>query len=219
MPSLRAADLPSQAMDLVGALHLHIHVLHLFQHVKGSPIDYVAVALAAFASWAGFPGPGEPVLIAAAIVASKHKLGIGPLVFWASVGATVGGVAGWALGLMAGRRLLTARGPLHGFRVRAVERGEELFRRFAIPAIIFTPSWVAGIERSRARVYLPVNLVSATLLWAAPIAYGAYYAGPPLLDLVGDLGVIATVALVLFVVVVVGGELLRRRRARAAAGT
>jgi membrane protein DedA with SNARE-associated domain len=206
-------------MDAVGAIHLHIHVLHLFQHVKGSPVDYVAVAVAAFASWAGFPGPGEPVLIAAAVVASKHKLGLGPLVFWASVGATSGGVVGWWIGLKAGRKILTAPGPLHAFRLRTVERGEELFRRFEIPAIIFTPSWVAGVNRSRARVYLPTNVGSAVLLWAMPLAYGAYYTGPPLLDLADDIGVIATVALVLFVVVVVGGELIRRRRGRAAAET
>jgi len=43
--------------------HVHIHLLH---HVKGPALDYLGIAVAAFLSWAGFPGPGEPVLIAAA---------------------------------------------------------------------------------------------------------------------------------------------------------
>ena len=196
-------------MTLLGSIHLHVH---LFTHVKGSPVDYLGVALAAFASWAGFPGPGEPVLIAAAVVASKHKLDITPLIFWASVGAIAGGVVGWWIGLKAGRRLLTARGPLLGFRLRTVERGEALFRRFEVLAIILTPSWVAGLHRARARVYLPVNALSAVLLWAAPLAVGAYYAGPPLLDFVSDIGVVAAVALGIFLLVAVGGEVLRRRR-------
>jgi membrane protein DedA with SNARE-associated domain len=201
-------------MEFPGAVH--IHGLHLFSHVHGSPVSYLAVALAAFASWAGFPGPGEPVLIAAAVFASKHKLDISPLVFWAWVGATAGGVVGWWIGLKAGRPVLTARGPLYGFRLRTVKRGEALFRRFEVLAVIFTPSWVAGINGSRARVYMPVNALSAILLWAAPIAIGAYYVGPPLLDLFNDVGVVATVVLVAFVVAVVGGELVRRRRSRPA---
>src|SRR5579884_1010949 len=116
-----------------GVLLLAVHVhLHLFQHVRGPAIDYLAVAIAAFASWAGFPGPGEPVLIAASVAAAKHKLDIAPIIFWASVGATTGGVVGWGLGRAAGRRVLTAQGPLHGFRVRAVQRGEEVFRRVEV---------------------------------------------------------------------------------------
>ncbi len=193
---------------------VHVHVMHLFQHVHGSPVDYVGVALAAFASWAGFPGPGEPVLIAAAVFASKHKLDISPLIFWASVGAVSGGIVGWWVGMAAGRRLLTAPGPIYGFRVRTIERGEALFRRFEVLAVILTPSWVAGVNRSRARVYLPVNALSAILLWAVPLAVGAYYAGPPLLDLVSDIGTAAGVVLGVFVVVAVGGEVVRRRRGR-----
>lgn len=195
------------------ALAVHIHV-HLFHHVRGGAVDYVGVAVAAFASWVGVPGPGEPVLIAAAVVASKHKLDIAPLIFWAWVGATCGGTVGWLAGMKAGRRVLTAPGPLQGARVRTVERGERFFKRFEVVAIVLTPSWVAGLNRARARVYLPVNALSAILLWALPLALGAYYAGPPLLDLVNDLGTIATIAVLVFLAVVLGGEVLRRRRVR-----
>jgi membrane protein DedA with SNARE-associated domain len=202
---------------------LQVH-LPLFHHVRGPAIDYFGVALAAFVSWVGVPGPGEPVLIAAAIVASKHSLDITPLVFWAWIGAVAGGTVGWLIGLKAGHRILIAPGPLMGVRRRAVERGEEVFRRVEVLAILFTPSWVAGINRSRARVYLPVNAISALLLWALPIAVGAYYLGPVILDLLADVGTIATIILLIVIAVLVVTALRRRRRERAlrrdqAAGT
>jgi membrane protein DedA with SNARE-associated domain len=199
-------------------LELAVHV-HLFHHVRGGAVDYVGVALAAFASWVGVPGPGEPVLIAAAVFAAKHKLDITPLIFWAWVGATVGGVVGWLVGMKAGRRLLTAPGPFQPFRRRMVERGERVFRRLEVVAIVFTPSWVAGVHGSRACVYLPTNAISALALWALPIALGAYYAGPPLLELVNDLGTVATVVLGVAVGGILAAELARRWRARGRAAS
>src|SRR6478736_10018793 len=61
----------------------------LLHHVPAANIDYAALAVGAFASWAGVPGPGEPLLIASAIVAAKHKVDITPVLIWAWVGATL----------------------------------------------------------------------------------------------------------------------------------
>lgn len=200
-------------LQLIALIHVH---LPLFHHVKGSPIDYVGVALASFASWAGVPGPGESLLIAAAIFASKHKLDITPLLFWAFMGANAGGIIGWIVGLKAGRRILTAPGPFRGARARAAAKGEEMFKRLEVVAVLLTPSWVAGINHSRARVYLPTNLLSA-VAWAIGIGLGAYYVGPPILDLLADVGLATAIALAVFVAVAVVVELVvlrRRRRAR-----
>ena len=193
-------------------LHLHIHLLH---HVKGPAIDYVAVALAAFASWVGLPGPGEPVLIAAAVFAAKHKLDITPVVLIAFLAAMVGGVVGWAVGLVAGRSILIAPGPLRKMRLRAAARGEEAFKRVEVVAILLTPSWVAGINRSTPGIYLLTNAASA-IVWALVFGLAAYYAGPPILDLAGDFGVALSAGLVVLVLALVGVELVRRRRRRAA---
>jgi membrane protein DedA with SNARE-associated domain len=200
-------------LQVVAFVHIH---LHLFHHVKGSPVDYVGVALAAFASWAGLPGPGESVLIAAAIFASKHKLDITPLLFWAFIGANVGGILGWLVGLKAGRTILTAPGPFHRARRRAAVKGREMFRRLEVVAVLLTPSWVAGINHSRARVYLPTNALSA-VAWAAGIGLAAYYVGPPILDLIADVGLATGIALGVLVLVVGVVELIilrRRHRAR-----
>jgi membrane protein DedA with SNARE-associated domain len=205
-----------------GHLYLHlrlfhhvVHPLRLFQHVKGPTIDYVGVSVAAFASWAGVTGPGEPVLIAAGIFAAKHKLDVAPVILWAWVGATVGGIVGWVAGLKAGRSVLTGPGPFRKGRLKAIAKGEEVFRRMEVIAIILAPSWLAGIHRSSARVYLPTNAISAALLWALPIGLGAYYAGPAVLDVAEDAGTFASIAVVVVIVAVVGIEVLRRRRRRA----
>lgn len=195
-------------------LHLHLHLhLHLFHH-RGAAIDYVGLAAAAFASWLIYFGPGEPAMIAAGVIAAKHKLDIAPVVFWGWIGAMLGGITGWLIGMKAGRKVLTFPGPFHKVRLRAAGQSERIFRRMEVLAIIAAPPWVAGINRSRARVYLPVNAISALLLWAAPLGIGAYYAGPPVLDLFSDMGTFLAILLVVGVGVIVGAEMLRRRRRR-----
>jgi membrane protein DedA with SNARE-associated domain len=196
---------------LILALHLHLHLLH---H-RGAAIDYAAVAVSAAISWIIGIGPGEPAVIAAGVFAAKHKLDISPLIFWAWVGSAAGGIVGWLIGMKAGHAVLTAPGPFRAVRLRAVTRGEEVFRRMEVLAIVATPSWVAGVNRSRARLYIPTNLVSALLLWAAPLGLGAYFAGPPVLDLFSDAGaIISTVGIVALVGGVAATLFTRSKRSR-----
>ncbi len=191
--------------------------LRLHHHFQGPPVDYVGLAAASAASWIGVPGPGEPVLIAAGVFAARHKLDIGSVLLVAWVGATAGGVVGWLIGMKAGRAVLTTRGPLLRMRRNALARGDEVFRRFPVTAILLTPSWIAGIHRVRAAVYLPTNAAGAAV-WAVGIGLGAYYVGPTIVDVVSDLGWVLGTALVVLVLGVIGAELLRRRR-RGVAGS
>jgi len=185
--------------------------LHLFHHVKGPAFDYIGVALAAFASWGGVPGPGESLLLAAGIFAAKHKLDITPLLVVAFLGATAGGIVGWLFGRIAGRSALTAPGPLRNLRLDAVEKGEQAFKRVEWVAILLTPSWVAGIYRSGPVVYNVVNVLSA-LAWTLAIGIGAYYIGPPVLEFIDDFGTAGIVVAVALVVLGVGTALMRRWR-------
>ena len=195
----------------VGLLVFALHVFH--DHVSRANIDYVALALGAFASWAGVPGPGEPLLIAAAIVAAKHKLDIKPVLVWAFVGAVTGGIVGWWVGRVAGRTVMIGPGPFRRLRVRAVERGEEVFQRLTVVAILLAPAWVAGIHRVGPVLYNVTNVVSAAV-WAVGIGLAAYYAGPPALDVISDVGVVTAVGFGVLILVGVGLEVARRRRAR-----
>lgn len=193
---------------------LLVLALHILRHVPAANIDYLALALGAFASWAGLPGPGEPLLIAASIVAAKHKLDITPVLIWAFVGASTGGIAGWLFGRIAGRQVMTAPGPLRGLRIKAVERGEDVFKRLTVIAILLAPSWVAGIHRVGTTIYMVTNLLSA-IAWSVGIGLAAYYVGPPVLDVLADVGTVTAIGLIVLVLVGVGLEIMRRRRHRA----
>jgi membrane protein DedA with SNARE-associated domain len=185
--------------------------LHFHHRFHGPPIDYAGLGLAAFASFVGVPGPGEPVLIAAGIFAARHQLDLATVLATAFLGASAGGVVGWLLGMRFGRTLLTARGPLLQMRRAALSRGDEVFERFTVLAIVVTPSWVAGIHHVRSGVYLITNVVSA-IVWAVGIGLGAYFAGPAIVEFVGDLGTATAIGLGVLAALAVGLELQRRRR-------
>jgi membrane protein DedA with SNARE-associated domain len=188
-------------------------LLHIHHPLHGSPLDYLTVAAAAAASWFGVPGPGEPVLIGAGVLASRGRLDLASVILAAWAGATAGGIAGWVVGRRAGRTIVTARGPLLAARLRTVQRGERIFDRYAVIAILLTPSWIAGIHRVRSRVYQPTNVLAAAV-WAAGIGVGSYLAGPAVIDWVKDFGTGTSVVVVALVVVAVGLELARRHRLR-----
>jgi membrane protein DedA with SNARE-associated domain len=180
---------------------------------RGPAVDYYGLAAAAAASWVGLPGPGEPVLIAAGVLASRHKLDLTTVLLVAWAAATAGGVLGWAIGWRAGRGLVTVPGPFRRARVRAVKRGEEIFTRHPVVAILLTPAFVAGIHRVRSRVYQPVNVISAAV-WAGGIGVGSYLAGPAVTDVVDDVGTGTSAIVAAVIVVVVALEVVRRRRRR-----
>jgi membrane protein DedA with SNARE-associated domain len=164
------------------------------KHVHGPPADYVGVLLASGASWIGLPGPGEAILVAAGILAAHNRLNLGPVLVCAWVGATAGGVAGWVIGLKAGRALIASPGPFLRARQRALRRSERLYERFGTAAVILTPSWAAGIARMRTGRYLLVNAVSAAL-WAALYGLGAYLTGRTITDLFSDLGLVGAIVI------------------------
>lgn len=195
-------------MLVVALLHIHLHIHPRFE---GSPLDYVGVAAAAAASWIGLPGPGEPVLLAAGVLSAKGQLDLATVVIVAWLAATAGGIVGWAVGLKAGRALITGPGPLRTLRLRLVARGEQVFASHPVIAILVTPSFVAGIHGVRSRVYQPINAISAAV-WAVVIGVGGYLVGPPVLDVLSDAGTIVTSVVIAVVVATVGLELIRRRR-------
>ena len=196
----------TKALLIIGlALKLHLH-----HHFHGPPLDYVTLAVGAFASWIGVPGPGEPLLIAAGVLAAQHKLDISEVLLVAWISATVGGVGGGG-GNEGGRRILTVRGPLFAFRERALARGEEAFNRFPRTAVLLTPTWIAGINNVPPAVYLPWNAVGAAL-WACAIGIGAYLVGPAVVDAVNDAGLVGPIAVVALIVVGIAIDLIRRWR-------
>src|SRR3954451_7939619 len=108
---------------------------HLHHHLHGPSFGCIGIGIAAAASWAGVPGPGEPALIAGAVFATRGRLDLLEVLIVAWLGAMLGGVAGWAIGRRAGHSLVSRPGPLHRLRLRAMTRGERFFARYGVLAV------------------------------------------------------------------------------------
>jgi membrane protein DedA with SNARE-associated domain len=63
-------------------------------------------------------------------------------------------------------------------------------------------------------VYMITNAVSSAV-WTLGIGLGAYFAGPPVLDVLNDVGTATGIGLIILVMLAIGFELTRRRRTRA----
>jgi membrane protein DedA with SNARE-associated domain len=189
---------------LLAALHVH-------HHFHGPSLGYLAIGLAAAASWIGVPGPGEPVLISAGVLAARGRLDLAEVLAVAWAGAVAGGVGGWVIGHRAGRALLSSPGPLLHKREKALARGERFFSRYGILAVYFAPSWVAGSTGMGGSRFLPANAVSG-LIWTLLVGGGAYVVGPPITEVVDDIGLLGGLLLAGLVAAALIATVLRRRR-------
>jgi membrane-associated protein len=201
-------SVPPDHSTVDGAINTALHIHH---HVHGPKGDYIGLGAAAFASWAAIPGAGEAALIAAGILAARGKLDISAAVVIAWAGATLGGTAGWLVGLKAGRVALTKPGRTYRFRMSTLARGDRFYERFGLVAVFFTPSWVAGIHGMRSSRFIPANAVSA-LVWALLVGVGAYFVGAPIVDFLEDLGLVSGILFGVLVLAAVAGGVAHQRR-------
>lgn len=172
--------------------------IHPHLRPQGPPLDYVALFLFTMLSGMGINGFGEVALLGAGVYVANHNLPIEPVLSIAWLGAMLGGIIGWVIGWQAGRRLLTASGPLRHFRTKMLEHSEAVYYLHPSLAIMLTPSWAAGIEKVRWRLYVPLNLLSA-LIWALPIGLGAYFLGSHITtEFSNEIGWIVAAVVILF---------------------
>jgi membrane protein DedA with SNARE-associated domain len=197
---MRFVGLPMSTLAALAVIHPH-----------GRGVDYLGVFLASLVSWAALPGPGEAALIAAGISSAHHHLDLTSVVAVAWAGASAGGTAGWIFGVKGGRGLVTAHGPLLRARLAVIARGDRFFERYGPLAVLFTPSWIAGIHDMRWSRFLPANAISA-LTWALSIGLGAYLIGPSITDIAADAGLAGGALVILLLALAVG--LVARRRLR-----
>ncbi len=147
---------------------------------------YVAVFLAVALESLGVPVPGETTLIAAAVYAgATHKLGEGPIVVIAAVGAIIGDNLGYVLGRTGGERLLLRVGrhiridestlkmaqsiySRHGGKIVFMGRFVSILRTYA--------AFLAGISKMAWARFLVYNTLSG-VLWAVVFGVGAYEFG------------------------------------------
>lgn len=138
---------------------------------------YASVFGCIFAEGVGIPAPGQTLLVAGALLASRGELGLAQLLVVAVVAAALGNTLGWLIGRAGGRPLLQrfARG-------ERLERVERLFLRWG-PRVVALGRFVDGLRQLNGlaagalgmeRVpFLFWNAIGA-LLWVGFWGLGAY---------------------------------------------
>jgi membrane-associated protein len=187
-----------------------IALVLLHAHARVPAAGYAGVFLACMASWGGLSGIGEAALIAAGIAASSGHLALAPLLAIAWVGAMVGGVGGWLLGLKGGRALLGGPGPLRALRMDLISFGDRLYDRFGFAAVLLAPTWVAGVHGMSATRFLAANAIAA-LVWAVAIGAGAYAAGPAIAGALDEERLVAALMVAVVAAVILAMVVWRRR--------
>jgi undecaprenyl-diphosphatase len=184
---------------------------------------YLALALLIAGESAGLPIPGETALIAAAALAAQGHLSIAVVLGTAAIAAVVGDNMGYGLGRLGGARLLSARGPWRGHRVRLLARGDAFFTRHGALAVLFgrwtpvlrvTASVLAGTHRMDWRRFVVWNTVGG-VTWVLTIGGLAYLLAGRLPGALPALGLVMTAT---WVSALVGRYVYRRWATSAATG-
>jgi membrane protein DedA with SNARE-associated domain len=182
-----------------------------------SPVEafagaYVALFVVMLLAWAGLPIAGQAALLAAGVLAGDGDLAIAWVLASAALGSATGGAIGYWIGFHGGRGLRSDRGPLRALRQDQLGRGTKLVRRHVPLAVLFAPTWVAGVYHVNWRTFLPWNLIAASA-WTLVTALGGYWIGPEMARALG----VANAALLAAGVILAGAAgfyLWRRTHAR-----
>ena len=163
-------------------------------------------------AWAGLPIAGQAALLAAGVLAGDGDLRIEWVLVSATLGSIAGGALGYWIGFHSGSGLRSDRGPLRAMRQNELARGAKLVKRHVPLAVLFAPTWIAGVYHVTWRTFLPWNVIAA-VTWTFITALGGYWIGPEMARALG----VANAALLAAGVILVGATafyLVRRAYAR-----
>jgi membrane protein DedA with SNARE-associated domain len=140
----------------------------------------------------GVPLPGEIALVTAAAYASSGQISIVVVIALAALGAIVGGVLGYWIGIKGGLPLVTRYGGYIGVRKSHVDRAHAFFERNGSKTILFgrfvaiLRTWaaiVAGAAAMSFTKFVTYNTIGS-IVWAIVFGWLGYYFGRdlPLLE-------------------------------------
>jgi membrane protein DedA with SNARE-associated domain len=188
----------------------HAHLRHLLDSY-----GYGLVGLVIFLESFGLPLPGESLLIAAAIyAATTHHMAIAIVVAIASVAATVGSMAGFAVGRWIGPARLSRYGRYVGLNENRARTATRLFKRHGAKVILvarfvaFLRSLAAILAGATEMPWLRFTVANAVgaVVWSAFYGVGAYWLGAEAERLATPaaigLGCVAAVVVVVSIVLV-----------------
>jgi len=144
----------------------------------GYPAIFLGVLLEDF----GLPVPGETLLVAAALLASRGSLDIHWLVLLAWTGAVIGDNIGYAIGRFGGRSLALRYGCYVGLGETHFRRVEDFFDRFGGLVVMFARFFavlrqlngiVAGFAGMDWHRFFAYNMIGAAL-WVGVWGMGVY---------------------------------------------
>ena len=156
-------------------------VLHQYLLDYGYPILFVVVLLESL----GIPGPGQALLITAALLAAHGKLDITLVLATAVVGTTLGGMIGYWIGRRGGRALILRFGKYVRVGEPELDRLEASFARYGFWFVLFARFFevlrqiqgiVAGTVEMPLRRFLLANL-GGGLLWSLLWGLGSWKLG------------------------------------------
>ena len=120
----------------------------------------------------GLPVPGETMLIASALLASKGQMHIVPLLLIACVAAVTGDNIGYAIGRFGGRKLVFRYGRYVLITEQRLQKAEGFFRRYG-GAVVVVARFLAGLRQLNGIVagtvkmrwwrFLAYNMLGASL--------------------------------------------------------
>lgn len=140
----------------------------------------------------GVPLPGEIALVTAAAYASSGRISIVIVIVLAALGAIVGGVLGYWIGIKGGLPLVTRYGGYIGVRKSHVDRAHAFFERNGSKTILFgrfiaiLRTWaaiVAGAAAMSFTKFVTYNTIGS-IVWAIVFGWLGFYFGRdlPLLE-------------------------------------
>jgi len=141
----------------------------------------------------GIPLPGEIGLVTAAAYAGiAHNVSLSGVILMAALGATIGGVLGYLIGIKGGLPLLTRYGGYIGVRKKHIETAHGFFERNGAKTILFgrfvavLRTWaavIAGAACMSFKRFVAYNTLGS-IVWAIVFGWLGYYFGRdlPLLE-------------------------------------
>lgn len=171
----------------------------------------------------GIPLPGEIALVTAAAYAGiAHNVSVSGVILMAALGATVGGVLGYWIGIKGGLPLLTRYGGYVGVRKTHIDKAHAFFERNGAKTILFgrfvavLRTWaavIAGAACMSFKRFVAYNTLGS-IVWAIVFGWLGYYFGrdlPLLQRYISRASLVILIALALGIAVWV---IFRRRRSR-----
>jgi membrane protein DedA with SNARE-associated domain len=137
---------------------------------------FLAVFLGEALSWAGVPALGAAAVGAAGALASQGVVHLWAVVVIGTLGAELGGFAGWWLGGRMAQASTSGHGRASRRRAQALATGARFAERWGPLMVFFVPSWVSGALALDFRRFAAWNLAAA-FLWTLGAGLAAYGIG------------------------------------------